>query len=584
MGLRDRNKGKGRKPNWEISYSVTEEMRVKFGLPRRLVREPGSDDNKGCRSKDTADAKLKRRRREVREGTWKPEAQSTAGLLFETYAERVHAARVESGVKTAPDEIARLRTYVFPRLGKRPLELIKRDEVKEAFAEIKKAISETTRKELAPRTVNRVYEATRIVFNAALDEEIITLSPCRLKVAKDELPKKKDADPRWRAGALFDRIEFTTLVSDDRIALQHRVYYGIALFTGSRLGEVSGRKFRDRFKDRKPLGMLHMPTQYDDEETKTDTVREVPIHPVLAELLDEWEASGFELVYGRPPTPEDFIVPPKAAGYHGKVTGVKANASVKQPTAWGWLRDDLKMLGLRHRRMHDTRRTLVTLAQEDGAVQHWLHWITHGPSSEIMGMYSSPAWSVLCAQISCLKIRRGGLYGIALAAPPSPTEPFEGIRITCQRCSRVLMHLDSLAAGPLRLTCRGCGATAHVDLGEVPQPPLALPAPEEDETWTGVDWDRGDTEIAAELGVDRSLVRRRREAFGHPAARAEQESTPAAAVDWDALDWSKTDKEIEQETGVLAGTVRRHRLALGHQPSAGKRGFRPRSEEKESPT
>jgi hypothetical protein len=45
------------------------------------------------------------------------------------------------------------------------------------------------------------------------------------------------------------------------------------------------------------------------ERAKTQVSRQVPIHPVLAQLLNEWWSSGWASVYGRPPTLNDYIVP-----------------------------------------------------------------------------------------------------------------------------------------------------------------------------------------------------------------------------------------------------------------------------------
>jgi hypothetical protein len=73
-------------------------------------------------------------------------------------------------------------------------------------------------------------------------------------------------------------------------------------------------------------------------------------------------------------------------------------------TVWRHLQEDLARLGYRRRRTHDTRRTLVTLARADGARPDLLHWITHGSSSGMMDLYSTPPWATLCEQISCLRL------------------------------------------------------------------------------------------------------------------------------------------------------------------------------------
>lgn len=70
------------------------------------------------------------------------------------------------------------------------------------------------------------------------------------------------------------------------------------------------------------------------------------------------------------------------------------------------LRIDCDALGLRHRRVHDLRRTGITLYREDGADESFLKYCTHAPPKDIMGKYNSPPWSKLCAQIACCRVRR----------------------------------------------------------------------------------------------------------------------------------------------------------------------------------
>jgi hypothetical protein len=64
-------------------------------------------------------------------------------------------------------------------------------------------------------------------------------------------------------------------------------------------------------------------------------------------------------------------------------------------------------LGLRPRRVHDLRRTFVSLCIEDGADRDKLRLATHGaPGQDVIGLYTTLGWSTLCKQIQVLKIRR----------------------------------------------------------------------------------------------------------------------------------------------------------------------------------
>jgi len=135
--------------------------------------------------------------------------------------------------------------------------------------------------------------------------------------------------------------------------------------------------------------------QYDEAPLKTGVSREVPVHPVLAQLLEEWRELGFRQAFGRNPTPGDFIAPNR-----------DFNCRTADAADDDFL-DDLAKIGLRRRRGHDSRRTFTTIAQIDGARRDILKVITHAPSTDdIVGVYTSFPWPVLCQQVACIKTPR----------------------------------------------------------------------------------------------------------------------------------------------------------------------------------
>jgi integrase len=54
--------------------------------------------------------------------------------------------------------------------------------------------------------------------------------------------------------------------------------------------------------------------------------------------------------------------------------------------------EDLARLGLRKRRVHDLRRTFISLALADGARNDVLRWVTHGPDGDIVDLYTTLPW------------------------------------------------------------------------------------------------------------------------------------------------------------------------------------------------
>jgi hypothetical protein len=130
------------------------------------------------------------------------------------------------------------------------------------------------------------------------------------------------------------------------------------------------------------------------KDTKTETPREVPVHPELLRVLDGWKREGWEKLMGRPPRPSDLIVPSRR-GKHRNVNHMGHR-----------LHEDLERLGLRKRNQHDFRRTFISIAQECGANVPLLKWITHGNArSTIMDDYSAISWEARCAEMQKVDIR-----------------------------------------------------------------------------------------------------------------------------------------------------------------------------------
>ncbi len=76
------------------------------------------------------------------------------------------------------------------------------------------------------------------------------------------------------------------------------------------------------------------------------------------------------------------------------------------PESANAFRLDLAMLGMRHRRGHDLRRTFITIAQVDGARRDLLETITHGPRGNIVNVYTTFPWPALCAEVAKLRIKK----------------------------------------------------------------------------------------------------------------------------------------------------------------------------------
>jgi len=328
--------------------------------------------------------------------------ESKGPITVAEYANRWVEDRKQLGLVTASDDLARLRLHVLPTLGGMALEDVRPRQIRDLVLALRK------QDVLAPRSIRHVYAVAACMFRTAVADELIPFTPCVL--AKGILPKNIDKDASFRANAIFTREEVQALISDVRILEDRRVVHALKALAGLRHSEASGLRWRQYDTALEPLGALNL------EKTKTQVPRRVPVHPTLARILCDWREGGWERTYGRAPTDDDFIVPTR-------------NMTERlSPEAQNSFRADLVLLGLRHRRGHDLRRTFITLAQVDGARRDLLETITHGPRGNIINVYTTFPWPALCAEVAKLKIRKvtAGVTKLGSQKPTSSTPVLDG--------------------------------------------------------------------------------------------------------------------------------------------------------------
>lgn len=327
------------------------------------------------------------RRREVARGTWKSARERVAEkITVSEYAPRWIARLEKRKVRTVREYRYRFRVHVEPVLGKMALSDVRPRHVIDFLETL------SAKGEMAPRTIHHVADVVRSLCREAVIEEVIVASPYVL--SPKTLPPKNDADPTWRAQALFTRAEVEQLISDDRIPEDRRMLYALAFLGCLRKGEALGRRWRDYDVDATPLGRLTIATQYDNAPLKVERPREMPVHPLLATMLDEWGTRGWPMQYGRTPRGEDFIVPHR-----------DSPTKHRDPdSTWARLQADLDKLELRRRRVHDTRRTFISLARTDGARPDLLRVVTHGTKGSIFDEYTSFTWEALCTEVAKLNV------------------------------------------------------------------------------------------------------------------------------------------------------------------------------------
>jgi len=323
-------------------------------------------------------------------------AVKPAALTVSAYAKTWIARRKARGIASAGDDEARLDLHALPHLGHMRMVDVHARDLQNLVAHL------VEKGELAPRSIRYVYFTVSGMFRSGIVDGVVNANPCVLEPGV--LPAKKDADPRWRRTAVFSVDECAQLLADTRLLVDRRVLYALKFLAGMRHGEAAHLTFRQIDFTQKPLGGILL------EETKTDVPRVIPVHPTLRRILDAWTRSGWQAVYGRRPTPDDFITPTRAG------TPRAAAESQKQLLA------DLALLELRRRRGHDFRRTFISMLRrvakgQDHVIKCITHGVTPGSEDDILDLYTTVPWEDMCAVVRQLRftLKRG--TSTDLAAP-----------------------------------------------------------------------------------------------------------------------------------------------------------------------
>ncbi len=390
------------------------------------------------------------------------EEKLAAGEQFEADDGRVTVASYfkkrlvsrKATLSTWRNEESRFRLYVAPRVGSMAMDEVRPRHVHDLVKQLRS-------QGMAPRTLRNTYSILRALFRDAQIEGLVELNPCVLTV--HHLGKVVDADPDWRRDAVFTRGEAETILSDEGIPQDRRVFYGFMFLGGLRFGEIAALRWRDLDGAAELLGRIHVTksihsVEKREKSTKTGRTREVPVHPVLAMLLAEWKLTGWPLLFRRSPGPDDLVAPSRL----GKPRSV--SHMLKK------FHEDLTRLELRERRQHDARRTFISLARADGARPDILRWVTHGPSGSVMDDYTTLPWETLCGAVACLKI--GLLEGrvVPLKAAVGAPEARE-TRDVDSRSTTVLLQTQR-AKNETPATRAGCGGPKWRGVGDSnPWPP-----------------------------------------------------------------------------------------------------------------
>jgi hypothetical protein len=187
----DRSKSAGQHV-WWVKYRTADGVVHRDATGIRDTRPCGRIAGQ-CPCRREAEGVANEIQRQIDSGTWGGFAAGPQSV--EAYATRWIVTRRDRNIRTVDDDEARLKTWILPVIGKMQMADVTRADVKKVVARAEATISTTTKKPLAPRSVLAIHNIGRVLFNHALDDQIVSHNPFNLRARRRELPKKRDADP-----------------------------------------------------------------------------------------------------------------------------------------------------------------------------------------------------------------------------------------------------------------------------------------------------------------------------------------------------------------------------------------------------
>lgn len=377
------NRGTEERPNYYARYTYK----------GKEHREPT-----GARTMKQFEAAKKQIEKLIASGRWTPwkeRKQGTDANTFAAVAAKVLAKRIAMGVASAAkDEAGIIRNHLNPEFGHERIQdaaVYKR--LEQGFARI------AAKEAIGGKTVGNIYLVYRTIMRYAAKQELILAEPPPLSVKDGELPAPIERRPEgWRDDAIFTIEEIARLLAAEQIEAQYRVMYCVYFLTGSRFSEVTILRVRDYNRIRKPLGQLTIRAGKVGR-SKGVRYRTPPVHPILASWLDWWIAEGYEFTHLRVPQPGDPLFPTLSSRRQKMGETLCSHGEVYKR----WARHHLPGCGLRHRRLHDARRTLLSLVRSSSAAQDVARAITHTViADKVLDAYTTFEWEALCKAVQAV--------------------------------------------------------------------------------------------------------------------------------------------------------------------------------------
>jgi integrase len=253
---------------------------------------------------------------------------------------------------------------------------------------------------LAPKTRRKILALGRKIFDRLVLDETIETNPIR-SLPRDMWPRNRVRDPQRSALEVLATEDVVRVLRAAESDPPWAALIGMAVMAGLRVGEASGAQWGD-IVTRAPLPELRVSRAWSSKDrsmvpTKADSIRHVPIHPVLGAALArarDWHVR----VFRRPPRPVDLISP-WISREHRPVPYRERTAL----TRWHALTD---RLGMHRSRLHGLRHTFVSRLVDAGAPEMVVLSLTHviTARNDAPRAYVHYSWPRLCSAVSAWEI------------------------------------------------------------------------------------------------------------------------------------------------------------------------------------
>lgn len=243
-----------------------------------LAREKAQEYSETARAENLTGEDFEMRLANVTPGTAVVSRGISVADWFDAYFKWREAR--PTGGESVSDARGRFKNWIAPTLGPLPMLDVTRDHVEAFVTKLDAAVAE---KRIAAKTALNIFSDLRAGFTVATAGKDKSLRVLQSNPARDVAPPDQTPD---RAKTFLRPDEVLRLLSCERIPLDRRHAYAVAIYTALRQGELRALRVRDVDLDAMQITVAKtIKNGVEKQRTKTGRLRVVQIEPNLVPLL-----------------------------------------------------------------------------------------------------------------------------------------------------------------------------------------------------------------------------------------------------------------------------------------------------------